>query len=238
MSTSDPRSIKDTDRAIYQAVRARLRAGERPTIGHIAEELDVSTSAVYRAAQHYGYASWSDMIGQLSQYLKSTRRVIERPDEDASGIDLLARALVRHRSGNVLVQGPGDAEICRDLLVYRLGALEFSVMPFTPQIARACLERSTDGNAGLALIFNESGLSCWQDAIECVQCGFETVAITADANTPVARASNLAIAIKSNKSALSSYEPNYFAAGSLALVERAIERFIHLLENDEPVTAP
>ena len=105
-------------------------------------------------------------------------------------------------------------------------------MPYTPQIARACLEQSEDGNAGLALIFNESGLACWQDALECVQCGFETVAVTADANTPVARASNLAIAIKSNKSALSAYEPNYFAAGSLALVERALERFIYMMERE------
>ena len=46
------------------------------------------------------------------------------------------------------------------------------------------------------------------------------------------RASNLAIAIKSNKSALSAYEPNYFAAGSLALVERALERFIYLMERE------
>ena len=232
MRHKNPLDIEATDRAVYQAVRNHLRAGEKPTIGLIAEELGISSSAVYRAAKRYGYASWSDMVGQLGQYLKNNRRVVEHTGDDANGIDLLAQAFMRHRGGRVLLQGTGDADICRRLLVYRLGALEFTAMPYTPQIARACLEQSEDGNAGLALIFHESGLACWQDALECVQCGFETVAVTADANTPVARASNLAIAIKSNKSALSAYEPNYFAAGSLALVERALERFIYLMERE------
>ena len=232
MRHKNPLDIEATDRAVYQAVRNHLRAGEKPTIGLIAEELGISSSAVYRAAKRYGYASWSDMVGQLGQYLKNNRRVVEHTGDDANGIDLLAQAFMRHRGGRVLLQGTGDADICRRLLVYRLCALEFTAMPYTPHIARACLAQSEDGNAGLALIFNESGLACWQDALECVQCGFETVAVTADANTPVARASNLAIAIKSNKSALSAYEPNYFAAGSLALVERALERFIYLMERE------
>lgn len=232
MAPREPHDAEANDRAVYQAVRDHLRAGERPTIGLIAEELGLSTSAVYRAAKRFGYASWSDMVGQLRQYLKNTRRMVDTSEDNINGIDLLAQALMRHRGGCVLLQGVGDAEICRRLLVYRLGALEFNVMPYTPQIARARLEQSGDGNSGLALIFNESGLACWQDALECVQCGFETVAITADAATPVARAANLAIAIKSTKSTPSAYEANYFAAGSLALVERAIERFFYLMERD------
>ena len=229
---SVPHETSDTANRVYRLVRDHLKAGERPTISVVAQELGISTSTAHRAAKRYGYAGWSDMVGRLEQYYRR-HRVKDQPDETPNGIDLLAEALVRHRGGRVLVQGTGDVEICQKLLIYHLGALEFASMPFTSQIARGCQEQAGSGDSGLALFFNESGLVLWQAVLECNRCGFETVAITASTHTPVARAANLAIAVKSNKSMRGSYEPNLFAAGSLALMERAIARYIVLLETQQ-----
>ena len=221
-------SASDTARLVYQAVRSHLKAGDRPTITDISHEIGISTSTAHRAAKAYGYLGWSDMVNRLRHYYRRAEQIEHQDDQDPNGIDLLAEALVRHRGGRVLVLGIGDVEICQKLLIYRLGELGFAVMPYAYEIARACQRQAGSESSGLALFCNESGLVCWQAALECNQCGFETVAITASSRTPVARAANLAIAIKSTKSEREAYQPNLFAAGSLALVEHAIARY-HLL---------
>ncbi len=215
-----PSSPTPTDREVYAAVRDALSAGERPTVSQVAENLGVSRSAVWRAAKRYGYAGWADMLDQLGRYLdggSAASSAARRSD----GISLMVDALTRHRDDPVLVHGVGDAEICRQLLIYRLGELGFTAMPYSPAIARACADR---GARGLALVFNESGVALWQDCVDCGRQGIEVLAVTASDSSPVARAANVSIAIRSNKSSPAAYEPNYFAAGCLALVERALVR--------------
>ena len=249
----------DIDRSVYRAVRDALRRGERPVLATVARELEISQSAVFRAAKRYGYRGWSDMVTQLGHYLKSQRSRSRAADPEApdAGVELVAQALAAHRGGRVLVAAVGDAQICRQLLIYRLGELGFAAMPFTSAIAQASehmlRERSRGsrvqgaqggapgidfGGVGLALIVNESGMALLPECRECARRGFDVVAITANADSPVAKAASVGIVIKSNKSPLNAYEPNLFAAGALALMERAFARFLLLEETGaDPVAA-
>ena len=115
----------------------------------------------------------------------------------------------------------GDAEICEQHALMRLTALGYLALPFSPGAAHA---RNVSGDPGLALVFNESGIAMWDCCRPCAQEGFEVAAITANADSPVARSANVSITIKDRKSPLTAYEPNHFADGAIAFMSRAIAR--------------
>ncbi len=78
--------------------------------------------------------------------------------------------------------------------------------------------------AGVLIVVNESGMSLLPTCLKAASGGFDIIAITASHDTPVSKLAKVNVVIKNNKSTPEAYEPNYFAAGVLAFMERVFSR--------------
>lgn len=214
--------LTENDLITYDFIRDRIKAGKKVTIKLVSENLHISTSAVYRLAKRLGYASWSDFIVRMDHYFREKQPQNESgsaASELQASINLMAASLERHIDRPIIIASLGDADVCRDYLIFRLSELGFSAFPFSPELTEA---HANPDMPGLALIINETGVALWSACHLCASLGYEVVSITAHQHSPVAKEANLSFAVKDNKSELLEYQPNYFAAGVIAFCERAI----------------
>jgi DNA-binding MurR/RpiR family transcriptional regulator len=212
----------DQDHAIYRTARGLILRTGTATISQVADTVGASRSTVYRTAKRLGYSSWSDLVNQLRHYLPNPGGAMDQDAVLDKSVNLVVSALARNRDKTILFCAMGDATICGDYVTFRLGELGFNALKYSYEAART---HSVGDESGVAVIFNESGVSLWTSCITCARYGFETIAITADPNSPVAKAAHLSIAIKDTKTKPSAYEPNYFAAEVIAFMERVLARY-------------
>lgn len=209
-------TLTENDARVYAHVRDMAKEGRRATIDGVSRSLGIARSSVARVAQHFGYRGWTDFVTQLVQY--------HQPDDRAGAVsdtvDVVAEALERGRSGLVLIDAVGDAEICVLYLILRLAELGFATAPYS----RGMLDAPTAAQGGVLLVFNESGMTLLPSCLNAAAYGFEVVAITASHDTPVSKVADVNVVIKNRKSTAAAYEPNYFTAGALVLLERAMAR--------------
>lgn len=200
-----------TDQLLYRIVRKEIKNNGSPTVQHIAEEAGVSRSTVYRFAHHLGYKSWQECIRNIAAFCTAPR------DKAEIDYEALASAIKELHGGVVLVDAIGDAEVCREHLIERLGGLGIITLSYD---RTTCEQLAHRGIPGLAYVINESGFVLAGTCRTCKKCGYDVVAITADSNSLVARSADLCIIIGNKKSSIQDYEPNYFAAGALIVLER------------------
>lgn len=217
-----------TDQHIYGIIRRNLKEGRPVTVLGVAADAEVSRSTIYRFARHLGYATWQECITHLTEF--------HAPRTDNIEIDygVLAEAIQELRGGIVLVDAVGDAEICREHLIERLGRLGIITLPYAPA---TCEQLSSHGVPGLAFVINESGFVLSGTCRVCRRCGYKIVAITANETSLVAQTSDLCICIGNKKSSLQNYEPNLFAASALIVLERMAARLEALLLEEPPSPA-
>lgn len=213
-------SLSDTDRRIYAYVRDRAKRGERATVSETARETGVPRSSVARVASHFGYDGWTDFTSQLVRYHRS-----EEPQGSiARSVSMANTMLRRHARSFILVDAVGDAEICVDYMLLRLGELGFLAMPYGQGVVDSIC---SSGEHGLLLVLNESGMTLLPACLYAVEHGFEVVAITASHDTPISKVAHLNVVIKNNKSSIDDYRPNYFTAGALSFLERVMASYLH-----------
>lgn len=208
---------RDIDAAVHEAVRAAARRGHRATVSEVASQVGAARSSVYRVAQKLGYKSWIEFTSSLVRYHAGE----QGGDPVATSVKAVADALLRNRHLPILVDAVGDAEVCSMYLLLRLGECDFFPMPFTKHIAQA---RGGTAGSGVVIVINESGMSLLRTCLAAREQGFEVVSITSSHDTPVSKMSSINVVIKNNKSHIDSYEPNHFAAGALAFLERVLYR--------------
>lgn len=211
-------TLTENDTRVYVYVRDLAKRGERATIDEVSHNLGISRSSVARVSKHFGYRGWTDFVTQLVQY----HQVDDRAGAVNDSVDVVADALERSRSGLVLIDAVGDAEICVQYLILRLSELGFTAASYS----RGMLDVPTAAQGGLLLVFNESGMTLLPSCLNAAAYGFEVVAITASHDTPVSKVADVNMVIKNRKSTPATYEPNYFTAGALALLERAMARWV------------
>lgn len=209
------------DKLVYTYVKSRATMGERATIDEVARATGVARSSVARVAKRFGYAGWTDFTTQLVRY--------HRPVYHDSAVDdsatTVARALARHRDQPILVDAVGDAEICVDYLLLRLGEMGLRVMLHGRGVVDALAASEC---RGLLLLLNESGMALLPSCLHAVEHGFDVVAITASHDTPISKLADINVVIKNNKSTAQEYEPNYFTAGALAYLEHVMAAYARL----------
>ena len=211
---------QERERAIQACIDAHLAQGDDLTISLVAAEAGVSSAAVFRFAQKKGFPNWSSYLAHALQTARADSQDAHPIGKLERGVRMVAYALRAHREGTILVAACGDAEICAQHALMRLATCGYHVLPYAPAVARA--HRDAD-HPGLVLVFNESGIALWDCCRVCAQEGFEVVAVTASTDSPVARAAHVSIAIQDRKSSLDAYEPNYFAAGTIAFMSRVLD---------------
>ena len=211
-------TLTENDTRVYVYVRDLAKRGERATIDEVSHSLGISRSSVARVSKHFGYRGWTDFVTQLVQY----HQVDDRVGAVNDSVDVMADALERSRSGLVLIDAVGDAEICVQYLILRLSELGFTAASYS----RGMLDVPTAAQGGLLLVFNESGMTLLPSCLNAAAYGFEVVAITASHDTPVSKVADINMVIKNRKSTPATYEPNYCTAGALALLERAMARWV------------
>lgn len=217
-------NLSENDLVVYDFIRNRVKSGKKVTIQNVAERLNVSRSTVYRLAIKLGYKNWSDFIDQMTRYFLPDEKDEPRTSSQLErSLDIMAAALERHLNRIILIESCGDAEVCEAYLMTRLTELGAVALPYSAETART---HANLQEPGMALIINETGVMLWECCRICAQEGYEVVAITAHDDSPVAKTANWSIAIKDNKSTIAAYEANYFAAGTIAFMERAIAKMI------------
>lgn len=205
------------DAKVYAIVRDAAMRGEHLSVSDVQNMTGLARSTVYRVAKRYGYEGWLDFTSSLERYFSKTNQ------EDAvmQGVTAIADAIIRNRELPILVDAVGDAEMCAAYLQYRLAEQGYMSFFYTLSIAQAWYR---EGGSGLVVVINESGMSLLPTCLGAAEYDFSTVAITASHDTPVSKVCDVNVVIKNNKSPLDAYEPNLFAAGTLALIERVLYR--------------
>jgi DNA-binding MurR/RpiR family transcriptional regulator len=210
-------TASDLDATVYAIVRDAAMRGEHLSVSDVQDRTGLARSTVYRVAKRYGYKGWLDFTSSLERYFSKTNQ----EDAVTQGATAIADAILRNRERPILVDAVGDAEMCAAYLQYRLAEQGFVAFFYTRAIAQAWAQ---EGDSGLAIVINESGMSLLPTCLDAGEFGFETVAITASHDTPVSKVCEVNVVIKNNKSLLDAYEPNLFTAGTLALIERVLYR--------------
>lgn len=211
-------NLSENDRRVYAFVRDWARTGRRATVSEAAQATGIPRSSVARVAAHFGYDGWADFTSQLVRY----HWVTEPTGTIAQSVSMVDTVLRRHASGFVLVDAIGDAEICVDYMLLRLGELGFRAMPYGKGVVDSI---AMSNEQGMLLVLNESGMALLPSCLYAVEHGFEVIAITASHDTPVSKVANLNVVIKNNKSNVSDYRPNYFTAGALSFLERVMASY-------------
>lgn len=194
-----------------RALKTAVRRGDDVNAEAIAAAASVSRSLVYGLSARMGYPSWRDLVTQL-RYESST---VGQTHVTRGRTKKICDEIARHADGAILVRAIGDASICEPYLIRRLGAKGYRAVAYDAATMRAFSE---DGG-GLVILINESGLALFQECAEAMREGYETVVITSMLESPVALMANVAIALENNKSTLAEYEPNYFTAAVLTMIE-------------------
>lgn len=207
----------DLDARVYALVRDAAMRGEHLTVSDVQESTGLARSTVYRVAQRYGYEGWLDFTSSLERYFSQANQ----GDAVAKSVAAVADAIARNRRRPILLDAVGDAEMCAAYLQYRLAEQGYMAFAYTRRIAQTW---ALEDEAGLVIVINESGMSLLPTCMDVAECGFATVAITASHDTPVSKVCDVNVVIKNNKSPLGSYEPNLFTAGTLAFIERVLQR--------------
>lgn len=209
--------MKALDEAILQAVRAAAGEHRRATVSEVAQQTGAARSTIHRAARKLGYKSWLDFTSSVVRSLED----LDGQDAVTTTVAAMAEALYRYRNLPILIEAVGDAEICAMFLVHRLAERGFTTLPYSEGVL--ALGGGVEG-AGLLLAINESGMSLLPTCLTAASQGFEVVSITASHDTPVSKVSSMNVVIKNNKSTIAAYEPNYFAAGTLAFLAHVLRR--------------
>lgn len=205
------------DAKVYAIVRDAAMRGEHLSVSDVQNMTGLARSTIYRVAKRYGYEGWLDFTSSLERYFSKTNQ----DDAVMQGVTAIADAIIRNRERPILVDAVGDAEMCAAYLQYRLAEQGYTSFFYTLSIAQAW---HREGGSGLVIVINESGMSLLPTCLGAAEYDFATVAITASHDTPVSKVCDVNVVIKNNKSSLDAYEPNLFAAGTLALIERVLYR--------------
>lgn len=207
----------DADKLVYQVVKEEAKLGRRATVSQVVAKTGLARSSVHRVSKKLGYNSWLEFTEKLVRYYATESNA----DSVTQSVDAVAQALLRNQHLPILVEAVGDAEICAMYLLHRLGERDFYPLPFTKHTAEA---HGGESGAGVAIVVNESGMSLLRTCIAAIENGFEVISITSSHDTPVSKLSSINVVIKNNKSQIDDYEPNLFAAGALAFLERVLYR--------------
>lgn len=194
-----------------RALKTAIRRGDEVSAESIADAASVSRSLVYGLSARMGYPSWKDLVAQL-RYENST---VSQTRVTRGRTKKICDEISRHAGSAILVRAIGDAAICEPYLIRRLGAKGYQAVAYDGATMRAFSERE----GGLVILINESGFALFQECAEAMREGYETVVITSMADSPVARMANVAIALENNKSTIAEYEPNFFTAAALTMIE-------------------
>lgn len=209
--------LSENERRVYERTRAHARRGHHATIDEISRETGVARSSVARTAKSLGYHGWQDFVTQLVEYHcpeKQTGSVSRTVGE-------IAGLLEGNRGRLILIDAVGDAEICVNYMLLRLGELGFNAALYSVGI----LEGTGAETGGVLLVLNESGMTLLPSCLNALAYGFKVVAITASHDTPVSKVADVNVVIKNHKSTLEDYAANLFPAGALALLERVMAKF-------------
>lgn len=207
----------ELDAQVFAIVQEAAKQGRRVTISDVQTQTGAARSSIFRVAAHYGYRNWLDFTSSLERYYS---RALQK-DMVVQGIEAVTSAILRNRKLPILVDSVGDAAICATYLQYRLSEQGYMSLSYAEGVARSW---GTAMGGGLVFVINESGTSLLPTCLTAVQHGFETVSITSSHDTPVSKVCDVNVVIKSSKSPLSSYKPNYFTAGTLSFIERVLQR--------------
>lgn len=218
-------ALTTRERSVYAHVRDCAKRGERATVAETARITGIARSSVARVAQTLGYEGWLDFTTQLVAYYGAARD--ETAGAVGDSVDAIVQVLQRNRAHTILIDAIGDPEICMSYLLVRLNELGFRAAQFS----QGMLERCKPSSHGALLVLNESGMALLPACVLASEKGFDVVAITASHDTPISKVATVNVMIKNNKSSISEYKPNYFTAGSLALLERVLST---LSADDDP----
>ncbi len=206
-------TLSAKQRQVYTAVRASVLEGTLPTVDSIALETGISRSTVSRTAVDAGYSDWREMVSALASYYSEKTPVSDVGRSAREVADIIEEC----GSAPILVDAVGDSEVLTGYIVIRLCENGCNATLYSPGYfdgMKGQLE------SGLLIVFNESGMSLLPSCLAATGRRYKVLSFTASHDSPVSKVSDINIVIKNKKSVVLHYEPNYFVAGSLALLER------------------
>lgn len=205
--------LNDREQRIFAKVRDVAAEDERLSIAKMAQRTGTSAAALVRISKKLGYQGWSDMYAHLRHRHASASQVELAAREN---VGMLCDAIERHAGGVILVTGIGDGEYPARFLTDRLNALGLFALEFKAETAEA---HARLGRDGVAIIFNESGIALYNRVAIARAAGFESVAVTGRDASPLALAADVSVHVRCNKTQIRAYEPDFFCARALVLVE-------------------
>jgi len=221
MSTA--KTSRELDQLVYRTARREMGAGRTPTARDMARLCGCSASSIVRTAQRLGYGGWDHMRDSLLNGQPSEGMVNEGAREQ---IDATCELLLDHANDVLIVCGIGNGECAAEYFTNRLVDRGFLCMGYRQGTIEA---QERLGRSGVMFVFNQSGIVLYDQCVLAQEHGFRVVALTSKPTSPVARAADISVHVKGNKTRPGIYEPDFYCARCIVLAELLCARLDELM---------
>lgn len=222
-----PTHLTAKQQTIYEAARNAVETDPKATISSVAQKAGCAPSSVNTLAHRLGYLGWPDMRRHLAS---TTQEPASHPDHGNATygeLEAVRDLLLLNKDKAIFVHAIGDGDVASLYLARTLVVHGFCCLTYERQ---ALLAQARLGRAGILFLFNESGIVLGDDARLAHELGYRVVGLTGMDHSPVARLSDIMVPLKSNKSRIPNYSPDFYCARAIVFIEMLQARLPYLYD--------
>ena len=224
----DKNNLTDLENAILLRLHYYINRREKVKIETLAADCYVSKAAIVKLAKKLGYSGYSEMRYSLMERQAkkfsvdcSTMMLPSSNPHLAGYVDHLSRLFYENRENKIFLNSVGVCDAAMEYFYHRLLMFGFDVV--------TSYHFSTFHTAHPGLFFFMSFSGCRPEMLEKLplasECGFTTIALTANGHSPVAQEADVSIEIEGIRTPVADYQPNLFTANIIVLLELVMTRY-------------
>ena len=226
-------NFTETEARIYEQIVRYVKLNQKQTVAQIALEAKAAPSHVIAVAKKLGYSGLNDMWYSLTSiYTDSVSVSLDDFDMMKNSqldvhIQILCDMLVNYKDHKIIVNSIGDSDYVGAYLLDKLWNRGFHAFPYHKS---QMMKSENEQKHGMLIAINESGVVLLEQCLLARKFDYNIVSITSNRNSPLACNSHLTLELKNKKSAFHNYNPNFFTAYVIMLIEMLFANYDELIQ--------
>lgn len=218
----------EMEKSILNRIHYYISKKERVKIDQIAQDCFVSKGAIVKLAKKLGYSGYSELyyvtfatMNNISGENYIDINTLVNNYELSSNVSKFTDLIYMFKDKRIKIDSLGFCDSAKDYYIQKLQTFGFSSM--------SCYHFSSFSkeNSGVYIFMSYSGTR--SEILEKVNVAKENgdyvVALTNNANSPLAKVSHMVIEVNGIQSENKNYQPNLFTANLIILLEMALSNY-------------